>query len=423
MRKIIYKLGVLLWNKRIISHYNRLKKSEKLSVEELRNNQVEKINELIKWAYQNSSYYKKIFDLNEFKPEDFSSLDDLKKIPITTKKDLLSSSDEIQIRKKTGKLIYSETSGSTGQSLKFYRNKDWDASTRAAMFRGYSWYNVEPWEKNGYLWGYNTKSTFKVKLLDFFQNRFRLFSYNRDAVIDFSKKLESAVFLEGYSSMIYETAKIINRENNFKKPNLKLVKGTSEKIFDYYHRETLKAFGKKIVSEYGAAETGLIAFECPNGNMHVTMENVIVEEVNNEIIVTNLWSYSFPIIRYKLGDYVSLKKESCSCGMQHDIIGEVTGRIGNIIFGIKDVYPSLVLYYIFKNLATKENLIIRYQAQQKEKGKLVFRIENDLSEIEIQKVLREARSYFNDDIYCEVITNVEPIRLKGKLKDFISDIS
>lgn len=62
-----------------------------------------------------------------------------------------------------------------------------------------------------------------------------------------------------------------------------------------------KAFGAKIISEYGAAESGLIAYECPEcGNMHINMENVIVEESEGEIVVTNLLSRSFPIIRYKL---------------------------------------------------------------------------------------------------------------------------
>lgn len=424
IRKLIYKLGVLIWNDKLPKHYRYLKSSENKSLEQLRNEQLEKLKKLLMWAYENSIYYRELYSQNNFKPEDLVSLDDLWKIPVIRKVDLLNNVEKIQIKEGLGKLIYSETSGSTGQSLKFYRTKDWDASTRAAMYRGYSWYGVNPWEKNGYLWGFNLRYKFKIRVLDSLQNRFRLFSYDTDSIKKFSEKLKSAVFLEGYSSMIYETAKIINEYNFIKRPKLKLVKGTSEKIFDYYHRESIKAFGKKIVSEYGSAESGVIAFECPFGSNHVTMENVIAEEIDNEIVVTNLWSFSFPVIRYRLGDYISFKHgHICKCGLQHEIIDGVTGRIGALIQGKNKTYPSLVLYYIFKNLALQENLILRYQAIQNEKGKVVFRIENILSAVDVTKVMNEAYKYFEEDISCEVLPDSPPLRDNGKIKDFITRIA
>lgn len=68
---------------------------------------------------------------------------------------------------------------------------------------------MKPWEKNGYFWGYNIafKRKIRTKFLDFLQNRFRLFSYGDKEIEKFTKKLEKASFLEGYSSMIYEVAK------------------------------------------------------------------------------------------------------------------------------------------------------------------------------------------------------------------------
>ena len=84
--------------------------------------------------------------------------------------------------------------------------------------------------------------------------------------------------MHGYSSVIYEVAQIALELGYTPKdfPQLKLVKGTSEKIYDYYHDPVREAFGHKIVSEYGAAETGIIAFECPHGKMHVNEEGVII---------------------------------------------------------------------------------------------------------------------------------------------------
>ena len=82
-----------------------------------------------------------------------------------------------------------------------------------------------------------------------------------------------------------EIAQKVNSQQFIKPLNLKMVKGTSEKIYERYQDEIKKAFGQKMISEYGAAETGIIAFECPSGNMHINMEGVIVEEINEEIII------------------------------------------------------------------------------------------------------------------------------------------
>src|SRR5699024_3296602 len=117
--------------------------------------------------------------------------------------------------------------------------------------------------------------------------------------------------------------------------------------------------------------TGIIAFECPQGNMHINMEGVFVEtDHEGEILVTNFQSYSFPVVRYRLGDAIKLKDENikCPCGMKHPIIEEVTGRIGKVIIGKSKRYPSLTFYYIFKNLYFEKGLNLNYQAHQHEPG-------------------------------------------------------
>lgn len=293
--------------------------------------------------------------------------------------------------------------------------------------RGYSWHGVNVWDKNGYFWGYNinAKKKLKVRIQDFLQNRFRLFSYDENNIRKFVHKLKSATYLSGYSSMIYEVAKIINSEkidtNHFK---LKMIKGTSEKIFDSYQTEVQKAFGLRIISEYGAAESGIIAFECPHGNMHINTEGVYVEEENGEIIITNLVARSFPIIRYKLGDYITLKSGDfkCSCGMQHPVIESVTGRVGKLVYGKEKNYPSLTFYYVFKNLALEHKIELNYQVQQFEKGKLIVLIEQKLSNYEKNLLANEFDKYFKTDIFIEINDQAVIHSKSRKLKDFVSHI-
>ncbi|MGV8947133.1 MAG: phenylacetate--CoA ligase family protein [Lutibacter sp.] len=424
--KLIFNIGQKSRNPSITPWFNFLKATEKWTVEELLAYQLEKLKELITVAYAHSPYYKKSFDAMGIKPSDIQSLEDLKRLPVMTKNELLIHNKDLHTNLKFNKIFKANTSGTSGESLKFSREESADSFNRAAIYRGYSWYNVSPWERNGYFWGYNFLKTekWKTRVLDGLQNRFRIFNYEEKELDLFTKKLKNAKYLHGYSSMIYETAKIINAQNLNKPSNLKMVKGTSEKIIEAYQEEVQKAFGLRMINEYGAAETGIIAFECKSGNMHLNMEGVIVEEIDHEIVVTNLQMHAFPVIRYQLGDYITLAPatKKCDCGLQHQIIEEVTGRIGQTVYGKNNRYPSLYFYYIFKNLAMKHGLLLTYQVVQQEKGKLIFLIEQQLDEKERLLLKNEIVVYFNEDMEFE-IEFAQKLRIKGeKLKSFVSKI-
>lgn len=423
--KLIYRAGVRKRNPSLLPYLDFLMESDKWSIEQLSDYQLKKCKELLIFAQNHSPFYQKHFAECGFDPTQMQSLDELKRIPTIDKQVLLSKNAEIQSTFKFDRLFFSETSGTSGQVLKFYRNEEWDSCNRAAMFRGYKWYGVNPWDRNGYFWGYNIdkKQRLKTVVLDELQNRFRIFSYDEDHIRKFADKLRNAVYVGGYSSMIYEVAKIVNRlgiNNDF---HLKMVKGTSEKIYSSYQNEVKEAFGQKIISEYGSAESGLIAFECPEGgHMHINMENVIVEEENGEIIVTNLLSRSFPIIRYKLGDFVRLAPADfrCSCGRAHPVVLDVLGRVGKNVIGKKSIYPSLTFYYVFKNLALS-GITLNYQAVQNEKGKTILRIEQNVPE-HSEALNAELDKYFHGDIDFEVQWGEKLHAMNGKLKDFITSL-
>jgi len=426
LSKALYLTGIAIRNYNIFKNLRFLQESQYWDIKKLENFQLRKLRELLLHAKANSFYYNKKYEKANFNIENIFSIEDIGQIPFITKNELISNAESIHVKNFPEKLFFSETSGSTGKPLVFYRNKDWDAWHRASIFRGYEWHGVKPWERNGYLWGYNysLKRRIKTLLFDLLQNRFRLFTY-KDAEIDrFIFKLKKACYLSGYSSMIYEVAKRVNKTPAMNAHlNLKMVKATSEKIFEKYQTDVRGAFGKKMISEYGAAEAGIIAFECPKGSMHINMETVIVEEIDNEIVVTNLVLKSFPIIRYKMGDYIKIeKKMKCSCGRQHHIIKEVLGRVGKVIYGIRHKYPSLTLYYVFKNLALDHSIILNYKATQHNKGTLYLEIESSLGATERNLLERECIKYFGEDLRIEVACEIDISSRSNKKVDFISEI-
>ena len=387
--------------------------------------QLHKCKEFLEFAYAHSTFYQTTFDDYNFKPSEFKDLEQLKELPTISKMTLIRYNRLIQSNYPFTKLFKSLTSGTTGESLEFLKNEEWDSCTRAAMFRGYSWYAVHPADKNGYLWGYNIdpKQAQKIKWLDRLQNRFRIFSYSPEEIENFAKNLKGAKYLHGYSSMIYEVAKLVNRSGLKVDHDLKMIKGTSEMIFDAYQQEVKAAFGLKILSEYGSAESGIIAFECPKGNMHIAMENVIVEEEDGEILVTNMLSKSFPIIRYRLGDMIELadKDFKCNCGRAHPVILSIKGRVGVKIIGKTQEFPGRMIYNVIKNLSTEHGIVLNYQARQYSQGIIDIYIEQteDGSQCILEK---ELKKYFKNDIDFNIYYGQNLHNMEEKLNDFITTI-
>lgn len=420
--RIIFNLGVFSRNKKIFEQYKFLKETESWSQDKLQYLKLQRFKDLASYAYSNSPYYRTLWNKIGFSPENITSLGDIKKLPILSKQDLILNSCSIQNTEGFKKLFLSETSGTSGEPLKIFRDDIWDAAHRASIYRGYSWYGINPWVRNGYLWGYNNGKVPKIKtvFLDKLQNRFRLFSYDSEEITKFIKKLKKSKYLEGYSSMIYEIAKDMNNKSQSIN-NLVMIKGTSETIHDYYQPEIRKAFGKKMISEYGSMESGIIAFECPSGGLHVVEENVILEVFDGEVVVTNLLSKSFPIIRYRLGDSISLDSDRvCECGMKHSLIKEIHGRTGKLIYGKHGQYPSLTLYYIFKNLILSGMPAIGYQVVQKEKGKLVFYFDRKFNASERASINKECLKYFSDDVKCEFSEELLKRDYSKKFESFVT---
>lgn len=419
--------GAKTRNPSIFRHFEELKASEKHTYSDLKDLNESRLKAICVFAAIHSPFYKARFAEVGFDPEKNWSLEAFRKVPMTSKRELIDHNAQIHTPASFfKKRFFVETSGTSGEILTFYRDESWDSFNRAAIWRGYSWFGANPWDRKLYFWGYNTAPLKRLKLtiMDFLVNRFRLFDYDPDKLKKLLPKLRQVAIIEGYSSMIYELANLIKDQ----KPvfsNLKLVKGTSEKIYPHYQGIAKEVYNLPIANEYGSTESGIIAFECPHGSMHINMEGVYVEQDPEDggICVTNLQSFSFPSIRYKLGDQISLASPDfrCSCGMEAPVILEVTGRIGKKIFGRERIYPSLTLYYIFKNLYFNQNRTIDFQAHQHEKGNLQIWVKEPVTDELVTLITTEARKYFFD-ISLEIIENHDFRQQAGKLRDFVSHL-
>ena len=98
-----------------------------------------------------------------------------------------------------------------------------------------------------------------------------------------------------------------------------------------------QAFGCPVVDSYGASEFLSLASECLHGCLHLNSDWVILESVDDRghpvpagkagatTLLTNLANHVQPLIRYDLGDCLTLHASVCACGSHLPAI-EVQGR-------------------------------------------------------------------------------------------------
>ena len=102
-----------------------------------------------------------------------------------------------------------------------------------------------------------------------------------------------------------------------------------------------RVFRCAVFNQYGSIEVGGIANECDrHEGLHVTMPGVIVEILRpdgtaaapgelGEIVLTSLFDYALPRIRYRIGDVGSWAERACSCGRSWPLLASVAGRISS----------------------------------------------------------------------------------------------
>lgn len=345
--------------------------------DEVEQYQLSQLSRLLEFAYRNTTYYRELFDQAKIKPSDIRNRNDLTRLPVLTKRDLVLHAKDLTSRKRF--VSKKTTGGSTGQAVTVLKNPDALARERAATWRGYEWAGVGVGDRQARLWGVPIvqKSRFSSYVVDLIANRKRFSAFNvteaklaeyYDALLRFRP-----AYLYGYVSMIAELATYIRRTGSAPLPGLRSVITTSE-VLTRENRSLIEtAFDCRVFNEYGCGEVGSIAHECEHGNMHVMSDNLIVEldttgqwqEGVGEIVVTDLHNNAMPLIRYKVGDLGSLCAEPCPCGRGLHRIEKVHGRAYDFIVDPKGAkhHPELILY-IFEDIKQRGGGIAQFQAVQ-----------------------------------------------------------
>ena len=139
----------------LFSILHQLKRSQFYPNEELKNIQTQKLKQLVKYSYENVPFYHQLFKEYNIYPHDIKSLNDLKKIPFLTKKDIQRNLNKmISTKININNLLKNHTGGSTGEPLTFYQCKNY--LNWADAGRILAWYIIPGFDygaRTAILWG------------------------------------------------------------------------------------------------------------------------------------------------------------------------------------------------------------------------------------------------------------------------------
>jgi len=112
------------------------------------------------------------------------------------------------------------------------------------------------------------------------------------------------VFLYGYPSAVHRLAQSVPTRGWHPRRSLQVIALTGEPVYGFQRRAIEDAFGCPVAEEYGSGELGCMAFQCPQGTLHITAESVFLELVPapangtaRAILATHLHNHVFPLIR------------------------------------------------------------------------------------------------------------------------------
>ena len=322
---------------------------ETMPLDKLRKLQNEKLQEIVAYAYEKSSLYKRKFQQAGVKPSDINTQDDLWKLPLYGSAEFHQTpiEEQLTVPFEEVKQVCSTSGTTTGYSKPIlFTRKDFEIGCSNAMAKILWTQGVRPSDIVQCLSPF-TCMPMAVRLLGanaimshvgrgILDNQIRLGKELNITVIQYLPSLVMGYFRRAAELGI-----------DIRKSNLRLVAGIGEGWANSYRTKIETDYGVAFRGMYGLSEGAEIGAECyehGDGNMHITGESCILEVIDpetqqvlgpgeeGELVITNLYRTAMPAVRYRTEDIAKiLPYEPCPCGRTHPKISMIKGRLSQII--------------------------------------------------------------------------------------------
>lgn len=310
-----------------------------------------RIRDLVKHAFDNVELYRCKYEQAGIRPEDIQTIDDMEKLPVITRQDLVDGFPKAILAKGFGsedcRLV--ATSGSTGTPLRVYRDRDLlrrNALTvalanrvlgRQARVRVRARVLAIDVDSPASLESVIQEEV--AKLPHLLSKGFRPFDAGKSSHEHIRVLAECKPdILLAYPSVLRNMAVTARKEGlHLHQPR---IIGLSGELLDENTRRTISdVFKGEVINCYASTEGDVMAMECSqHRGMHIVSSRVVLEiakdgkavppGVPGSVVLTNLSNMSTPIIRYSgMGDVAVLESEPCPCGNRQPLLKVVEGRL------------------------------------------------------------------------------------------------
>lgn len=353
---------------------------ETQTAEDIKVYQEEKLQELLQYLATKSPFYQALFSKEKIDISTITTLEDLQKIPVTTKDDLQKHNDDFLCVSKDKVIDYVTTSGTLGSPVTIaLTDNDLD---RLAYNEAISFACAGITKNDTVQLMTTIDRRFMAGLAYFLGIRKLGASIIRvgagipelqwDSILKFKPTYLIAV--PSFLLKLIEYAE--NNAIDYNKSSVKGVVCIGESIRN--EDFSLNILGEKITSKwnvqlfstYASTEMSTAFTECSEGKGgHHHPELIIIEildENNNtvkneeygELTITTIGVEGMPLLRFKTGDIVKIHQEPCNCGRNTFRLSPVVGRKKQMIkYKGTTVYPP-AMYNLLNNFDEIENYII-----------------------------------------------------------------
>jgi phenylacetate-CoA ligase len=388
-------------------------KIEKSSIAEIKAFQEGKLKETLRYLNENSPFYKRFFKEHNIQVSAIKTLEELQKIPVTTKDHLQRFNDDFICVPKTEIIDYVTTSGTLGDPVTFALT---DADLERLAYNEAISFACCGVRKEDTLQLMTTMDRRFMAGLAYFLGARKLGSgiirvgsgipeLQWDSILKFKPTYLITVPSFLLKLIEYAQQHEIDLQNTGVKAAICIGEPIREQDFslNILAKKIKKDWDIELFSTYASTEMSTAFNECEihNGGHH--HPELIIAEIlddNNlpvakgevgELTITTLGVEAMPLLRFKTGDMVQSYGESCKCGRNTLRLGPVVGRKKQMIkYKGTTLYPP-AMYNILNDFSTIESYVIEIFHNELGTDEILIKI---ASENISEELLLEIKDHF-----------------------------